>query len=176
MRKLFVICITFFTTLVYGQETINDNSSDGFSYKNSIQIDLLGHGCFYSINYERLLINGEKIKTLGQVGVAYYPESTGVIPLWIPISINELISFNSNHIEIGLGQILINDRMPDGVNDYKLFGSFKIGYRYQKPDSRYVFKLAFSPIIDYWDKFDSNVHGAQIEFIPWGGLTFGYNF
>ena len=176
MRKLFVICITCLTSLAYGQEAINDKSSEKFRFKNSIQIDVFGHGCFYSINFERILLNSNKFKTSGQIGVSYYPETSGVIPLWIPISVNELISFNSHHIEFGLGQVIINDRLPDGTNDYKLFGSFKIGYRFQKPDSKYLMKIAFTPIIDYWDKFDSNFNGPKVEFIPWGGLTFGYNF
>ncbi|MBE0654530.1 MAG: hypothetical protein IH594_12070 [Bacteroidales bacterium] len=171
MRTSLFITLVFFCTLSFGQE------SGKFSYKNSIQLELFGHGSFYSLNYERVIFNGERFKTLGQAGIAYYTEQSGVIPLWIPLSVNQLFSFHSNHIEVGLGQIIINDRLPDGTDNFRLFGGFKAGYRYQKPDGRILIKAAFTPLIDYSSSFDRENFGVYVtEFIPWGGLTFGYNF
>lgn len=177
MKNAFLISLMFLSYFSFGQQSKKNIVSNKFCYKNSVEFELFGHGSFYSIDYERLIVNNEKTKTLGQIGFAYYPESTGVIPLWIPISINQLISFHSNHLELGIGQIIINDEMPDGKDDYKLFGSLKIGYRYQKPNGRFLIKAAFTPIIDYWDKIDENIHGEKlVDFISWGGITFGYNF
>ena len=177
MRTAFSVSLMFLCYLSFGQQSEKNTVSEKFSYKNSIEFELFGHGSLYSIDYERLIVNKKKIKTLGQIGFAYYPESTGVIPLWIPISINQLISFNSNHLEFGIGQIIINDEMPDGKDDYKLFGSLKIGYRYQKPNGRILIKAAFTPVIEYWDRIEKNIFGDRsVEFIPWGGITVGYNF
>jgi len=177
MSKVFFVILICYCSISFGQQFEENNKSLNFKFKNSIEFELFGHGCFYSIDYERLILNREKFKTLGQLGLSIYPENTGVIPIWIPISINQLISFNSHHIEAGVGQILVNDETPVGEDEYKLFGSFKIGYRYQKPNGRILLKAAFTPVIDYWDKVDKNIFGDKsVEFIPWGGITFGYNF
>lgn len=158
----------------FGQNDENMIVSYKFKFKNSVEAELFGHGLFYSVNYERLIINGEKFKTLGQIGVAYYPKSTGLIPIWMPIMINQLFSIKKHHIEIGIGQIIYNDELPDGKDDYELFGGFKIGYRFQNPNGRLLLKIAFTPIIGYWDKLERI--SRNIEFHPLGGLTFGYSF
>jgi len=182
MKEIFVFCLIFFCCSSFGQEYDslfgkefeNTIVSNQFTYKNSIEFEFFGHGFLYSFDYERLLFNSDRFKTLGQIGIAYYPKSTGIIPLWIPIMINQLYSFNKHHIEIGLGQIIFNDQTPEGFNDYKLFGGFKIGYRFQKPKSRFLLKAAFMPIIDYWDKIEQK--NNTIELHPSGGLTLGFNF
>ncbi len=177
MRVTFFVAVMFMFSTSYGQQSELIEENGRFNFVNSVEFELFGHGSFYSISYERLFVNQSKTKTLGQIGIAYYPESIGVIPLWIPISLNQLISFGSNHLEFGIGQIIINDELPGGNNEFKLFGSFKVGYRYQNPDGRILIKLAFTPIIDYWDKFNNKILGDKtVEFIPWGGISFGYNF
>ncbi len=163
---MLLACITTF-----GQQ------SDKFTLKNSVEFELFGQGGFYSLNYERTIFNREKFKTLAEAGIAGYPQSTGVIPLFVPVSINQLFSFHSNHLELGVGHVLINDRLPDGSNDYKFFGSFKIGYRYQKPDGKFLFKAALTPFVDYWDTVGNTIYvNASVNVVPWGGLTLGYNF
>lgn len=176
MRNLIFAGLIFLMPVGYGQSPTGNESSDKFIYKNIAELEIFGHGSFYSINYERLIFNGERFKTSAQAGFAYYPESSGVIPLWIPLTINQMLSFGSHHLEVGLGQIIINDRLPNGVNDYILFGSLRAGYRYQKPGGRIMFKLSFTPIVDYWDRVNPEFATEYVEFIPWGGLTIGYNF
>lgn len=171
MRTSLFICLIFLCTVAFGQQP------EKFANKNSIEFEIFGHGSFYSINYERLIINSNRLKTLGQIGFAFYPKSLDIMPIWIPVSINQLISFKSNHIEFGVGQILFSDQSLSGTVEYKLFGSVKIGYRYQNPNGKFLFKAAFTPVIDYWDATDKDVSGnLQTQFIPWGGLTFGYMF
>jgi hypothetical protein len=51
--------------------------------------------------------------------------------------------------------------------DFEPFATFKIGYRYQKPNGRMQYKVLFTPVLAY---------EHEKEFIPWGGLTIGYNF
>jgi len=178
MFKLNIFLLILLCSLSFGQHPeINQNSnSRKFKYRNSFETELFGHGLFYSIDYERLVFNTDKYKTLGQVGFAYYPKKAGIIPLWIPLSINQLISINSHHIEAGIGQVLINDEMPDGKDYFRFFGSFKIGYRYQNPAGRILLKIAFTPVIDYGREIIGDKRFCFPEFHPLGGLTFGYNF
>jgi hypothetical protein len=163
---MFLLCLNSF-----GQQ------SDKFATKNSVEFELFGQGCFYSLDYERLFLNREKFKTLAQLGVAYYPERTGVIPLWIPVSVNQLFSFHSHHLEAGAGQIFCSEKGLDGDQKLRLFGSLKLGYRYQKPDGKFLFKAAFTPVLDYWDVATDNELGRpEVEFMPWAGVAVGYNF
>lgn len=164
-----IIFFCILTLSTYCQEKVNLPLS--FKYKNSIQMELMGHGLFYSLNYERIFFNGEKHKTTGQVGLAYYPPKTDVRDIWIPAIINELISFDKHHVEFGLGYIFINETnrsLEDEIISREWNGILtgRIGYRYQKPDGRFIFRVGITPFFEY----DSN------EFHPWGGLTFGYNF
>jgi hypothetical protein len=176
--KLNIFVFILLHSLSSGQQSGTNQtlSPNKFIFRNSIETELFGHGLFYSIGYERLIFNTEKLKTLGQMGFAYYPKTAGIIPLWIPLSINQLLSFNSHHIEAGIGQVLINDEMPDWKDNFRFFGSFKIGYRYQNPPGRILVKIAFTPVIDYGRERIGGKTFYNPEFHPLGGLTFGYNF
>ena len=150
-----------------------------FTNRNSIQLDAFGHGLFYSFNYERIFLNRDKFKTGGQVGISYYPPQIGIIGLWIPISINQLISFNKHHIEFGIGHVIAKDYIFDSrqstfsIKTWNTFGTFKIGYRFQNPKGRYLFKITFTPFIEYYKDYSNKLN---TEFYPSGGLTFGYSF
>ncbi len=178
MHKLNFVVIVFLCSLSFGQQNdINQHTnSKKFKFKNSIETEIFGHGLLYSIDYERVIFNTDKFKTLGQIGFAYYPKKTGIIPLWIPLSINQLISLNKHHIEVGIGQVLINDEMPDGKDKIRFFGGFKIGYRYQNPTGKFLIKMAFTPVIDYGREIIGDKTFYSPEFHPLGGLTLGYNF
>ena len=169
MKKLIaIVIITFAIQSVFCQENVNLPFE--FQHKNSIQLELFGHGVFYSVNYERILINGEKYKTTGQAGFAWYPPATDVREFWIPVSINELVSFNKYHLEFGLGTAFTNEEMQDltgeTTRDWSTFLTGRVGYRYQKPNGRFIFRIGFTPLFE----LDGN------EFHPSGGLSFGYSF
>jgi len=146
--------------------------SNCFNKKNSVQLELFGHGLFYSINYERILLNEPKLKTSVQAGVAYYPPKTGIIDLWLPVSINQLFSFNNHHIEVGLGHVLVNEanRQTDlGVisREWNGFSTARVGYRFQKPDGRFILRAGFTPFSNF---------PIGVEIYPSAGLTVGYSF
>ena len=110
MKKIITTAIIILVTMtVFCQEKVTLPFE--FQRKNSIQLELFGHGVFYSVNYERILLNSEKYKTTGQVGFAWYPPATDVREFWLPFSINELISFNKHHVEFGLGTAFTNEEM-----------------------------------------------------------------
>ena len=169
MKALITTAIIVLVTLtVFCQEKVTLPFE--FQHKNSIQLELFGHGVFYSINYERILLNGEKFKTTGQAGFAWYPPATDVREFWLPVSINELFSFNKHHVEFGLGTVFTVEENLERSGKttrawYNLL-SGRIGYRYQKPNGRFIFRIGFTPLYE----LDGN------EFHPLGGVTFGYSF
>ncbi|MFC2079860.1 hypothetical protein ACFLRQ_00130 [Bacteroidota bacterium] len=151
---------------------------------NSVQLELGGHGLAYSLNYERILFNTDIFKIAGQVGFSYYPPFIGFIDYWIPISINEIFSIRNHHIELGVGIIINRVSSRDSENiatdwDWEGFLSARIGYRYQKPNGRFIFRAGFTPIIE--SNFLSSMKtvsdfGFITEFHPLPAVSFGYSF
>ena len=169
MKKHLVILFCIITFLPAFSQDISSNK---FQNKNSFQLDLGGHGLFYSVNYERILINGNRFKTASQLGISYYPASTGIRDIWMPIGVNEILSFGKHHIEAGLGYIVIREATRDPENNpdewfWSGIMSGRIGYRYQKPGGRLILRAAFTPFME---------HGSAHEFHPSGGISVGYSF
>lgn len=164
-RFSLLLLLTLLTIDYFGQKIEN---------KNSVQFELGGHGLFYSINYERIIINGDRFKTTGQLGISYYPPNTGIIELWIPVVINELISLGHHHIEIGAGYILINEKKNVYIDGEfrKRMGGFitgRIGYRYQKTDHKLFYRVGFTPFIETGPR-------NSWYFYPSGGASIGITF
>lgn len=169
MKPFLLSCfILFLSSPSFSQQ----NDSTHFKWKNNIQLSAGGHGLIYSVNYERFFLNHKRFKTSGEIGFAYYPPKTGIISTWIPLSVNELISFGKHHAEVGVGYILTTHRSKgiEGLKQrfWEPFGSLKIGYRYQKANGRFLYKLAFTPVLDLFNGYG--------ELYPLAGGTVGYNF
>lgn len=166
--------MSFGLFLIFMVESSGQNNHDGrFSHPNSIQLDLGGHGLFYSLNYERIILNYPRWKTSAQVGIAYYPPATGILDVWMPVGANEMFSFGKHHVEGGLGFVWVRESGRDLNNKpvhwfWSHFASGRLGYRYQKPDGRFLFRVAFTPLLD--------VDANSCEFHPLGGGTIGYAF
>lgn len=166
---LFILCFTPFALAAQSNDALK------FTYKNSIQLELGGNGAFYSLIYERVLLNGNRFKTSGQAGIAYYPPSTGILDLWIPVLVNELYSINkNNHLELGLGYAFVYSATRDIENnpynwEWSGFYTGRIGYRYKFKDGKCFLRVAFTPFVEYYSK---NI----VDFIPSGGAAFGFSF
>jgi len=166
-KKLIVLFLSLFSISSMSQQA----SEGSFQNKNSFQLELGGHGLIYSLNYERILLNGHKFKTASQIGISYYPPSAVMRDIWLPICINEIYSLGSHHIEGGIGYVIIREAtrdMEDNLDEWFWSGVFtgRIGYRYQKPDGRLILRAGFTPFME---------HGTAHEFHPSGGISVGYN-
>ncbi len=133
-----------------------------FHQKNDFHLELLGAAGLYSINYERVIVNGNKLKTLASIGFSYMGTKSwrGFI---IPISINQLLSFKEHHIELGIGgspNFVISN---DFGETWAQFIFTRIGYRYQKPKGKFIFRAGAIPIV-------------YPEFGIWGGISIEHSF
>lgn len=161
---LFVSTILLFSS-AYGQ------SEQKSEPKNSIFVEALGHGFLYSLNYERVIFGNSKLTTSGQIGVSYYGKQVDIIPLWVPISVNQSLKIRgNNYLEAGIGRMFRNDieEREDGTfDDNYQFQTwiFRLGYKYYSKNNNWLFKIAYTPI--FQDKSD---------FVNWAGLGFGYRF
>ena len=166
---LFIILLSGIGLTAFSQT--DSSRPPKFAHRNSVQFELFGHGLIYSANYERILINKPRFKTAVQAGVSYFLPTVGFRPVWIPVGINELVSFGKHHLEIGVGQVITPEMGHDLQGNEKLQWDFllsgRLGYRYQKPDGRLIVRAGFTPFYEY-----QGGHG----FHPSGGLAVGYSF
>lgn len=139
--------------------------------RNAVMLEGMGHGFAYSLNYERTLFRKSWTQTMAQVGFAYYGKESGVVPLWVPITLNQAFRLHENHyVELGAGKMFRNDGVEylDGtfVDDYQFEEwVFRLGYRYHFRNNKWLLRISYTPI--YQDKSD---------YIHWGGVAFGYRF
>ncbi|MFK7947724.1 MAG: hypothetical protein AB8G11_09045 [Saprospiraceae bacterium] len=166
--NLLIILICFFSNTLFAQveETIID-----LGKRNAIMIEGLGHGFAYSINYERILVELPRTATTIQIGLSYYGEPSGVIPFWMPVTVNQMFLTKENqYIEIGAGRMLNDDGIylskDSFINEYRFDDwVFRLGYRLHSNNQKWVFRAAYTPI--YQDVG---------ELIHWGSLAAGYRF
>lgn len=137
--------------------------STKFNHQNSIQLELLGSGGAYSLNYERILINRNRWKTVANIGIDVRGGEKW-IGFLVPIGITELLSFKSHHIEMGMSVASGYTQNRDHGGWYDLYVMGRIGYRYQKPNGRFIARIGYTPFI------------YPETFTPWGGIAFGYAF
>jgi hypothetical protein len=172
MKILFSVLIVLSIAL----STSGQNSNlQPFQKKNSFQLDLVGPTVFYSMNYERIVFNGGRLKTSAQLGISYYPPRMGMRDIWFPMGINEVISFGNHHFEAGIGYMPIREayRYTDlQVREWfwSHMATGRIGYRYQKPGGRLILRAAFTPVLEI------EILGHGDEFHPLGGVSVGYSF
>lgn len=135
------------------------NAQDDKRAANNIYVELLGNGYFYSLNYERMVLNSLACR----VGVMYNLSNDntngGTV---IPIMVNFLPFNGKHHLEIGGGVTRFSGRLnwDEGA---AYLPTAAIGYRYQPPEGGFLFKLTFTPIL-----------GAVRPIL--GGIGFGYSF
>jgi hypothetical protein len=158
--KLILLAASYFlTSSILPQNVESINST--FQKKNSLDLEIGGYTGVGAIYYERVIVNNQKFKTTGQVGYGLGG---------IPIIIHELISFNNNHLEFGLGIVFPEFPSKNIMNNTKPFVTGRIGYRYQKPDGSFVFRAGIMPVMveDWW--------GFYPIFWVWPGISLGYSF
>lgn len=175
---LFIIMLIFSIVSINGQ-CQEDNK---FQFKNSFHFEIGGSGRYYSLNYERNIINKNLLKTSGQFGIRYFPGAWSDISL--PIGINEQFSFNIHHIELGIGMVATREMIRDPLEKYAIIGRFwscaltgRLGYRYQKPDGKYIWRIGFTPFLFRERSQLIEDPGAPFKiFTPWGAVSIGYAF
>lgn len=141
--------------------------------RNSIYIELLGHGLLYSVNYDRRFSD----RVSGRAGAMLIagrdsegePASLAIIPAMA----NYLAGHGSHRLEVGAGPVLVYGRGRVERDEVKgldassvvgLFGGATFGYRYQPLRGGFAFRIGFTPVF------------SPESFAPWGGISFGYAF
>lgn len=127
--------------------------------KNTLFVELLGNGLFYTFNYERFVNNDIALR----VGLGYFSISTGsssgngsghAALLSLPLMFEYMgIGSADDKLELGIGPLIfyasgsgsfIGDTAK--TSGTFLFGTATVGYRHVPHDGGFNFKIGFTPI------------------------------
>ena len=130
--------------------------------KNNIYLELGGSGVLYSINYERTFIEKEILSLNGRFGISFFP---GIFA--IPITMHILVGKIRNFLDIGTGISLIRLESSRDFDPFIPLQTIIVGYRFQSIYNGIVFRIAYTPFIEWFNK---------PPVYHWGGLAIGYRF
>jgi len=129
------------------------------SAKNSIFFEAASKGPLYSLNYDRIIRQGETMAYSLRAGFSIEKNA-----LSFPVGFNFITGSYDHHVEFGLTIIPYFDYYEDNpVIDYAdksdkyIYVNPAVGYRFQKPERSFFFKAAIGPSIfldppsnDFW--------------------------
>ena len=141
--------------------------------ENRLYIEAGGLGGYGSLNYERAFARKQKWDIVARFGISTYNlrDFTDAFnpDIIIPISIIGLYG-TTHHLEVGIGQTIASiiqtnqtSWKPERTAD--IHAHFSLGYRYQKEHGGTIFRLSYTPIIEYYKYFRN-----------WGGISIGRAF
>ncbi|MDR3611850.1 MAG: hypothetical protein P4L27_14870 [Ignavibacteriaceae bacterium] len=131
---------------------------------NSIYVEALGSGLFYSVNYDRLFSHNIG----GRIGIGLLSDGLNSL-YFIPVTLNYLIGKGNSKLELGAGVTIVAadiDLFGTGhrTSGSLVLGTAIIGYRYQPADGGFLFRIGFTPLF------------SEFGSLPWGGLSLGGTF
>ena len=168
--KINLIHIIFFSFIAYEAKSQIDTNQTA---QNVLYIEGIGIGGYGSLNYERTILLKSNLRMGLRIGLSTYNITDYTRKfnpdIIIPIAINGLYG-NKHKIEFGFGQTISNivkanfsDLKPGRVTN--LHANFTIGYRYQKDTGGVIFRISYTPLIEFYESFRH-----------WGGISIGYAF
>jgi len=146
--------------------------------KLSAYLELAGSAGLYSLNADYMLIELDKIRVGGRLGIAMFKEGYegSGMDIYMPVSAVALYAFGAHNIEIGIGFNLISYSIRSVVDvedrgfkrKTELLGNYVVGYRYQKTEGGLIFRVSYTPFFYNDEPFARYEH--------WGGISVGYAF
>ncbi len=130
-----------------------------------VSLELGGNGGLYSVNLEKSLLFDKPDHWQWRGGISIIP-SSGRIEWVVPAGISYLAGKTGHYMELGLGQgIAIAWDYTNGWVHAFPRATATLGYRWMPADSRWFFRLAYTPLVSYLVDF---------QYQHWGGITAGY--
>lgn len=159
--------------------------TETFTAKNAVYLEVGGSSGRYAVNYSKIFHQKGKLKLNASAGFSMWrneklDSKTSWLPV-IPLEVTALYGKSNHHLEMGfgftsfLGTSLELVSGTFGLRDKVVFGAFiplRVGYRYQKPEGGFFFRVGYTPIIDFPPRT-----GGNWSFNPyWAGVSFGKSF
>jgi hypothetical protein len=184
-RLLFVLVLAF--SISFGATA--QTEAEKFTATHSVHLELGGNAGRYAFNYGRLIYQKRAFKVLGSVGFSLWSDSNLIKgnTRWypaIPLELSALIGRGKHHLEIGLGITSFLDQtinfsndtgtgiLTKGSNFMRTIVPLRVGYRYQKPDGGFFFRVGYTPFFGVPDRMNENWYFQPIH----AGLGLGVSF
>ena len=171
--------------------TFAQEEAEVFTAKNSLYVELLGNAGVYSLNYGRIFHQHNRLKISGSAGLSYIRQSSGarsigISDYWTPMLPIEITAFwgrSRHHLEVGSGitffssqRLTYNPDFPPSnfQKDISLEAvlPLRLGYRYQKPEGGFFFRVGYTPLFNLNLSFPD-----PVRFFPlYGGISLGKSF
>lgn len=182
---LVVFCLV---SLTFSFSTLAQTDPETFTAKNAIYLEVGGSSGRYAVNFSKIFYQKEKLKLNVSAGFSMWRSSittrdfssTKWLPV-VPLEFSALWGKANHHLEMGVGFTSFLDMGLDmDPNTYELsekvaYGAIiplRVGYRYQKPEGGFFFRIGYTPIIDFPPRT-----GGNWSFNPYhAGVSFGKSF
>lgn len=182
---------TFLLVLTLGLDGNTQTESEALSAKNAVYIEVGGNAGWYSLNYGRIFYQKGMLKLSGSAGFSMWRHNTSDQPYnisktiyWLPTLPLEISAFfgkSKHHLEIGTGitpnlSVTVR-RDPDFLRSsdkvyLNAFIPLRLGYRYQKPEGGFFFRVAYTPVFEL-----PILEGNNFLFNPiFAGISLGKSF
>lgn len=189
IAKTFLIVSIVFISL-FG----NSYSAQKEGAKNTAYIEFLGKGFYYSLNYERVLVQfNDQLGIQASWGFGLYPGTTNIeksTDFTMPIELNVRYSFVKHHAVIGYGTTLWKYKLPEIPisnsnidqqpiqptlkNVKEWFAHMVFEYRYQKPEGGLMLKVGYTPLFFAQDPVFA--YTKKVNYATSFNLGVGYSF
>jgi len=170
--------------------------------ENGVYLELGGNAGIYSVNYERYFLKNT-IKLAGRIGISLISEGLIIdaevnkgLEFLMPFGVNGLYAIvGSHHIEAGVGATFYTHKVyaiethasnlnlqpleASLVRKNELWPNFTLGYRRQKSDGGFVYRVFFNGHLSrrvLADNPNSHSQYSVLTLDPWAGFSIGYAF
>ena len=168
MKKVLsiLIVVILFAITAKTQENINKNVKESaLTKKNNVQLEFLGKGLYYSLNYERKLFNFSPFSIQYNTGFCIFPSNTSLestSELILPNQINIAYHYESHHFHFGFGtsfwryhtnylpidqsNLNLQPLAPILEKQWEIFSHLSLEYRHSKESQDWFYKVGYTPL------------------------------
>lgn len=178
-----LLVLVFAIAISFGARA--QTETETFTAKNAVYLEVGGSSGRYAVNYSKIFHQKGKLKLSASAGFSMWRNQLNDFKtIWLPVIPLEVTAFygkSNHHLELGFGFTSYLSRTLDinsetfEFSDKVIFGAFiplRVGYRYQKPEGGFFFRVGYTPIIDFPPRT-----GGNWSFNPyWAGVSFGKSF
>ncbi len=174
-NKLYLIAILIFVTISICTESFGQQKNVDFSARNTFYANFTNKGAYYSVNYDRIFSQGQKLTWSYRIGFSILENAIA-----LPLGINAFTGKEKSHLEFSLSIIPYIDKYKsltssNDLSDKYIYLVPGVGYRFQKPNDGLFFKALISPTI-ILDPPSSNFWKMEPKLHFTASLGLGYSF
>lgn len=173
MPKSIPVSIFLFLLFITGKNFAQ--GSKIFSAKSTVYIEGATQGPAITLNHDHIFSEGEIFAKSYRIGFTVYKDIMA-----FPIGINFITGKNKHHAEFSFTAIPYIENAsklfkPGNLSDKKIYIIPGAGYRYQKPDGGFFFKVVAAPVL-YLDPPSDNFWKMDPKLFAGVSVGAGFSF